>query len=130
MRQTQEPHTVADAPRFGCDFYGIDSAVSRRVHGSRQIRRALEVVHGKHDARRHGVFPNGLAGKLAQGFYFEIAPLATGFASLNEPVEFAVNAPVKFASAFATATGGEECSAPRPALAQPTEESCAFHVTV
>jgi len=55
---------------------------------------------------RHGVFPNGLAGSLAR-FLLRIAPLGNRFASLNEPVEFAVNAPGKFASAFATATGGE-----------------------
>src|SRR5258708_141714 len=97
-RQTQEPEAVVDGPRFGRDLHGIDSAVRRRVHASRQIRRALKIVDGEQDTRRHGIFPNRLAGKLAQGFYFEIPPLAAGFAGLNQPTELAVNAPCNLAS--------------------------------
>src|SRR5258708_32560586 len=74
-----------------------------RVHASRQIRGALEVVYGKQDTRRHGIFPNGPAGKFAQGFNLEIAPLAASFAGLNQPVVFAVNAPGKIAPAFPAA---------------------------
>ena len=102
--------------------------MSRRVHASRQIGRALEVVNGKQDARRHGVLPNGLAGKLAQGFHFEVAPLATGFASLNQPVEFAVNVPGKFASALAATAGGKKCDSLKFAFLQPSEEPRAFWV--
>src|SRR5712664_4147069 len=51
-RQAQKPDAVADAPRLGRDLNGIDSAVGRRIHGSRQIRRALKVVDGKQDPRR------------------------------------------------------------------------------
>jgi len=76
------------------------------------------------DARRHGVFANGLAGKLSQGFHFEVAPLAAGFAGLDQPVEFAVNGPpAKFASTFAAAAGGEKCGVPRLARCKPAEES-------
>ncbi len=118
-----------DAPSLGRDLHGIDSAVGRRVDGSRQIRGALEVVHRKQDTRWHGIFPNGLAGKLAQGFDFEIAPLATGFAGLNQPAEFTVNAPGEFASAFAAAAGGEKCGVARFALPQPAEESHPLRVS-
>jgi hypothetical protein len=55
--------------------------------------------------------------------------LATGFASLNQPVEFAVNAAGKFASALATAASSEKCGTPRLAFAKPLEESCALCVT-
>ena len=127
-RQTKEPETVVDAPRFGRDLHGIDSAMRRRVHAARQIRSALKVVHGKQDARRHGIFANGLAGKLAQGFHFDIAPLATGFAGLNQPVEFAVDGPGKLASAFAAAAGREKCGLTRLALPKPVEESRALRV--
>jgi hypothetical protein len=85
-------------------------------------------VYGEQDARRHGIFPDGLAGKLAQGFDFEIAPLATGLAGLNEPVEFAVNPPRKFASAFAATAGGEKCGIPRLALSKPSEELRSFRI--
>src|SRR2546426_4158408 len=107
-RQAQEADAVLDAPRLGGNLYGIDLAVTCGVHGPRQIRRALKVVYGEQDTRRDGIFPNGLAGKLAQGFHFEVAPLATGFASLNQPVEFAVNVPGKFASALAATAGGKK----------------------
>src|SRR5712691_4143262 len=115
-----------DSSRFGGDFDGIDPAAGRRVHASREIRGALKVVNGKQDTRRHGILPNGLAGKFAQGFHFEIAPLAAGFAGLNQPVELAVDAPGKLASAFAAAAGGKKCGVPRLASAQPAEELCAF----
>ena len=118
-----------DGPRLDRDLYGIDPAVGWRVHASRQIRSALKVVYGKQDARRHGIFANGLAGKLAQGFHFEIAPLAAGFAGPNQPVEFAVNGPGKFASAFAAAAGGEKSGMPRLAGCKPVEESRTLGVT-
>src|SRR6266699_5938262 len=127
--QPQEPDTVVDGPRFGRDLYSIDTAVGRRVHASRQIRRALKIVDGKQNTRRHGIFPNGLAGKFAQSFQFKIAPLATGLPGLNEPVEFAVNAAGKLASAFAAAAGREESGIPRLTLSQPFEESRARRVT-
>src|SRR5258708_17487493 len=91
-REAQKPNAVLNAPGFRRNLHSIDAAVSRRVHGARQIRRAIKVMYGKHDARRHGIFPNGLARKFAQGFQFEIAPLATRFASLNKPIDFAVHA--------------------------------------
>src|SRR5207302_1605391 len=87
-RQAHEADAVVDAPRFGRDLYGIDPAVGWRVYASRQIRSAHKVVYGKQDTPRHGIFANGLAGKLAQRFHFEIAPLAAGFAGPNQPVEF------------------------------------------
>jgi len=118
-----------DTPRLGRDLHGIDPTVGWRVHASRENRRALKVVHGKQDTRRHGIFANRLAGKLAQGFHFEIAPLAAGFAGMNQPVEFAVNSPEKFASAFAAAAGGEKCGVPRLARCKPVEESGALRVT-
>src|SRR5216684_1893724 len=121
-RQAQKPNAVVDAPRLRRNLHSIDAAVSRRVHGARQIRRAIKVMYGKHDARRHGIFANGLAGKFAQGFQFEIAPLATGFASLNQPVEFAVDASGEFASTFAAAAGGEKCGRLNFAFLQPNEE--------
>src|SRR5207302_7279029 len=117
--QAEEPDAVADGPRLSGDLHGVDSAMRRRTHASRQIRRALKVVHGKHDARRHGIFPHGLAGKLAQGFHFQIAPLASSFAGLNQPIEFTVNAPGKPASAFAAAAGGEKGGVPRLEVGQP-----------
>jgi hypothetical protein len=119
-----------DAPRFGRDLYGIDPAVGWRVYASRKIRSALKVVYGKQDTPRHGIFANGLAGKLAQRFHFKIAPLAAGFASPNQPVEFAVNGPAKFASAFAAAAGGEKSGVPRLARCKPVEESGALRVTM
>src|SRR6266851_9871258 len=127
--QTQKPNAVLNAPRFRRNLHSIDAAVSRRVHGSRQIRRAIKVVDGKHDAGRHGIFPNGLAGKFAQGFQFEIAPLATGFASLNQPVEFAVDAAGEFASTLAAAASGEKCGGSNFAFLQPGEEPLALQVT-
>src|SRR5216684_279612 len=116
-RQPQKPDAVADAARFGRDLYGIDAAAGWRIYSSRQIRRALKVVDRKQDTRRHGIFADGLAGKFAQGFDFEIAPPAAGFAGLRKPVEFAVHAPRKLASAFTAAACGEKCGVARPALA-------------
>src|SRR5467141_1188411 len=109
--QAQEPNGVVDGARFGGDLHGVDTAESRRIYGARQVRRALKIMHGEHDTRRYGIFPNGLAGKLAQGFHFEVAPLATGFASLNQPVEFAVNTAGKLTSTLAAAAGGYKCGA-------------------
>src|SRR4029077_2985697 len=83
----------------------------------------------KQDARRHGVFADGLAGKFTKGFDFEIAPQAAGFAGLNQPVEFAVDAPGKLASSFAAAAGGKKCGVARSASAQPIEEPSSFAVT-
>ncbi len=128
-RQAQKPNAVLNAPRFRRNLHSIDAAVSRRVHGSRQIRRAIKVMYGKHDAGRHGIFSNGLAGKFAQGFQFEIAPMATGFASLNQPVEFAVDASGEFASTLAAAASGEKCGRPNFAFLQPGEEPLALQVT-
>src|SRR6266566_8648404 len=128
-RQTQEPDTVVDGPRFGRDLYSIDTTVGRRIHCSRQIRGALKIVDGKQNTRRHGIFPNGLAGKFAQSFQFKIAPLATGFAGLNQPVEFAVNATGKLASTLAAAAGREEGGIPRLTLSQPFEESPTLRIT-
>ena len=101
----------------------------RRTHAARQIRRALKVVHGKHDAPRHGIFPHGLAGKFAQRFYFKITPLASGFAGVSQPVEFTVNTTGELASALTAAAGSEKGGVPRMAFAQPAEELSAFCVT-
>ena len=79
--------------------------------------------------RRHGIFPHGLTRKLAQSFHFKITPLATSFACLDQPVEFAVNAAGKLAPAFAAAAGGEKCSVPRMGLTEPAEELSALRVT-
>jgi hypothetical protein len=126
--QAQEAGAIVDAARSGGDLYGIDAAVAWRVHTSRQVRRALKVMYGKQDTRRHGIFPNGLAGELAQGFHFEIAPLAAGFAGLNQPVEFAVNAAGKLATAFAAAASGDECGVSVVIFAEPAKESGTFRV--
>src|SRR5467141_203836 len=85
-------------------------------------------MYGKHDTGRHGIFSNGLAGKFAQGFQFEIAPLATGFARLNQPVEFAVDASGEFASTLAAAASGEKCGRLNFAFLQPGEEPPALQV--
>src|SRR5204862_6916419 len=106
-RQAHESDAVVDGPRLDRYLYGIDPAVGWRVHASRQIRSALKVVYGKQDARRHGIFANGLAGKRAQGFHFEQEPLAAGDAGRNQPVEFAVNRPGQFSPAVAAAAGRE-----------------------
>src|SRR3989442_603881 len=45
--EAQKPNAVLDAPSFRRNLHSIDAAVSRRVHGSRQVRRAIKVVHGK-----------------------------------------------------------------------------------
>src|SRR5713101_3541927 len=127
-REAQKPNAVLNAPRFRRNLHSIDATVGRRAHGARQIRRAIKVMYGKHDAGRHGIFPNGLAGKFAQGFQFEIAPLATGFASLNQPVEFAVDASGEFASTLAAAAGGDKCGRPNFAFFQPGEEPRALQV--
>src|SRR6266404_7722569 len=127
-RQAQKPNAVLNAPRFRRNLHSIDAAASRRVHGSRQIRRAIKVMYGKHDAGRHGIFSNGLAGKFAQGFQFEIAPMATGFASLNQPVEFAVDASGEFASTLAAAAGGKKCGRLNFTFHQPSKEPRALQV--
>src|SRR5260370_1072346 len=127
-RQAQKPNAVLNAPRFRRNLDSIDAAVSRRVHGARQFRRALKVMHGKHNARRHGIFPNGLAGKFAQGLDLEIAPLATGLASLNQPEKFAVDASGKLASTLAASAGGEKYGGLKFAFLQPGEEPRALCV--
>src|SRR6266700_1254676 len=111
--QAQEPDAVADGTRFGGNLHGIDASVSWRADGSWQILRAIKVVKRKHDARRHRIFPNGLAGKLAQGFHCHIAPLATCFASLNQPMEFVVNATIEFSTSFAAAARDEKRGIPK-----------------
>src|SRR5229473_3865598 len=127
-REAQKPNAVLNAPGFRRNLHSIDATVGRRVHGARQIRRAIKVMYGKHDAGRHGIFPNGLARKFAQEFQYEIAPLATGFASLNQPVEFAVDTSGEFASTLAAAAGGDKCGRPNFAFFQPGEEPRALQV--
>ena len=128
-RQAQQPDAVLDGSCFGRDFDGVDAAMCRGVDTSREVRRVLKVVNGEQDARRHGIFPHGLTRKLAQSFHFKITPLATSFACLDQPVEFAVNAAGKLAPAFAAAAGGEKCSVPRMGLTEPAEELSALRVT-
>src|SRR5882762_2560406 len=128
-REAQKTHAFVDASRFGRDFDGIDRAVGGQVYAARQIRGALEVVDGEQDARGHRIFANGLAGKFAQGFDFEIAPVAAGFAGLSKPVEFTIHAPGKLATAFAAAASGEKCGVAWLALAQPAKEAGTLGVT-
>jgi hypothetical protein len=78
------------------------------------------------NARRHGVFPNRLIRKRAQGFDLQIAPPATCFACFNEPIEFALNVSGKFPATFAAAAGGDECGLPEFARFEEAEESRAF----
>ncbi len=127
-RQAQEADAVVDAACFSSDLHSSNACVCRRIHLSRQIWGALKVMEGKHDTRRHGVSPNGLSREFLQGLHFQIAPLATGFASLGQPVEFAVHTAGKLASAFAPATGGEKCSIPKLAFSEPAEESSTFGI--
>src|SRR5260370_33415610 len=93
---------------------------------SSQIRRALKVGYGKQDARRHGVFPDGLPGKLAYGFHFEVAPLTSGCASLNQPVDFTLQAAGKLAPAFTAAAGCGRCGLRPLDLCESREGLCSL----
>jgi hypothetical protein len=86
-------------------------------------------MEGKHDTRRHGVSLNGLSGKFEQSLAFEIAPLATGFASLYQPIKFAVHTSGKLSSPLAPATGGKKCGISKMAFSEPAEESRALRIT-
>ena len=114
---------------LAAEIGAVNTVVVRRdgsLYGSNTdylgLLRALEVVNGKHNPQRHGIFPNRLAGKFAQGLDFEIAPLAAGLASLNEPVEFAVDAAGKFAAALAASASGEKCGSRKFTFLEPGEE--------
>src|SRR5260370_24778471 len=105
-RQAQQPKAVVDGARFRGDLHGVDAPVGWRVYSSGQIRRAIEIVERKHDAPRHWIFAQGLAGGLAQGFYFHIPPLSARFAGLNQPMELVVDTTREFPDSFAASTRG------------------------
>jgi len=60
---------------------------------------------------------------------FENRTIGNRLASLNQPVEFAVDASGEFASTLAAAASGEKCGRPNFAFLQPGEEPLALQVT-
>jgi hypothetical protein len=124
--QTQQTDAVGERPRLRRNLDGIDPTVRGRVDVAWQSRGTLKVVHGKQNARRHGVLPNRLIWKRAQGFDFQITPPATGFACFNEPIEFALNVTGEFPARPTAAAGGDKCDLPEFARFEEAEESRAF----
>src|SRR5215472_12761492 len=126
----QEAQAVGNRFRLRCDFDGVHLAMPRDENVAGKGRRALEVVDRKHDAWRHGIGAQKTFRQLAEGFHLDIAPLATSFAGLAEPIELACNVASVLSAALFAAAGGEKCGLWRTVRFQPAYQPRALRIAL
>jgi hypothetical protein len=69
-----------------------------------------------------------LCGKFAQSFDLKIAPQASCFASLRQPIELVLDTIGEQTAALATPTGSDDHGSPRAVAPQPCEKAPPFGI--
>src|SRR5580704_4664284 len=87
----QKADAVGDGSRKCGDLDRVYLTADGHPKGATYVGGSLEVVDREHNAAGHGVTSGRFVGKLAERFDFNVAPLAAGFASLDEPIELGLD---------------------------------------
>src|SRR5690242_2493718 len=127
-RYLQYANTIRNRVRLHGNLQSVHLAVWRDLEPSWQSRSLFEIMNGEHYARRKRIFPRESLRQVPERLHFQIAPLASRFARLDQPVQFGLRAAREPASSGNAPTGRQKCGASRAVSLQPTEKPRALRV--
>ncbi len=126
--ESEESKTIGKRAGHGGDFEGLEFTMARDVEEFGKRRSGAEIVNGKHHFARDGARGDGTGRKFANGFDFEIAPVAAGIGGFDEPEELGSGITGKFAATDAATAGGEEGDGGKTVAFEPGQEFLAFRI--
>src|SRR5580704_8659024 len=124
----KQAHAVCNGSGLRGDLDCVHLTMQREMDRPSQFRSSLEVVYREHDTGWDGVLPGRLAGQLPESLHLDVAPLASSFAGLDQPIQLSVDVPGETAARPFAATCCQKGGARRPMMPKPAQELRSFGV--